>query len=151
MLIRLVWVGRTRSPAAARWIETYRERIGRFCPVEIVEVKDAPGGARSRAARESRDLLDKASGRGLAVVLDESGETMTSREFARFLGDALASRSELTFVLGGPEGTTQALAAAAARKISLSRMTLTHEMARVFLAEQIYRALSIMKGAPYHR
>ena len=151
MLIRLVWVGRTRDRAAAGWIEEYRKRIGRFCPIEVVEIKDAPGKGASRALRETRALYEKAAGRSLIVALDEQGREMTSREFARFLDRGLTSRPVVSFLLGGPEGLGQELLEAAGARVSLSRLTLTHEMARVLLLEQIYRAFSILKGTPYHR
>jgi 23S rRNA (pseudouridine1915-N3)-methyltransferase len=151
MLIRLIWVGRTRDPAAAGWIEEYRRRIVRHCPLEITVVRDAPGKGRSRTARESKALAGKLGGRGLVVVLDEGGKEMTSVEFARFLDKAIASGSAVSFLLGGPEGLDHELVALAGARISLSRLTLTHEMVRVVLMEQIYRAFSILKGAPYPR
>jgi 23S rRNA (pseudouridine1915-N3)-methyltransferase len=151
MLIRLVWVGRTRSGPAAEWIEEYRARISRYARIEIAEVKDAPGKGRSRAVRESREIVEKTEARGLKVALDPSGQAMTSEEFSRFVEKSLASHAEITFILGGPEGILPELAACAHKRLSLSRMTLTHEMARVFLLEQIYRAFTILKGTPYHK
>lgn len=151
MLIRILWVGRTREPAAATWIEGYRKRIARYCRLELLEVKDAPGKAGSRAARESRALLEKARGKGLVVALDAAGKEMTSPELARFLEDTLRRRSEVSFVLGGSEGLGPEILASATTRLSLSRLTLTHEMARVLLLEQIYRAFTILEGSPYHR
>ena len=151
MLIRLVWVGRTRNRAAAAWIEEYRRRIARSCPVEIIEIKDAAGKGQDRAKRESQALLRKLTGRGLVVILDEGGKELTSRELAGFLEKTLARRSEVNFVLGGPEGLGSGLLAAAGARLSLSRLTLTHEMARIVLVEQIYRAFGILRGTPYHR
>ena len=151
-MIRLVWVGRTKDPAAAGWIQEYRRRITHFCRVEIDEVRDAAGKGQGRAAREAQALLGKLAARaGLIVLLDEEGTEMTSREFARFLDTSIAARSEVTFVLGGPEGLGPELRAATGPRLSLSRMTLPHEVARVVLMEQIFRAFSILKGTPYHR
>ena len=149
MRIRLVWVGRTRDPACAGWIQEYRRRIGGYCPVEFSEIRDASGP--TRAAREARGLLARAGGRGLVVVLDERGREMDSTEFARFLGSALETHTEVTFLLGGPDGLDPELTAEAGDRLSLSRLTFPHEMARVLLAEQIYRALTILRGHPYHR
>ena len=151
MLIRFVWVGRTRPGPAATWIEEYRRRISRSCPVEIVEVRDASGVGKSRARRESRSLAGKSSGRGFVVALDERGDAMTSAAFAAFLERALGRAPEVSFVMGGPEGLTEELVRGADARISLSRMTLPHELARVVLLEQVYRAFSILKGTPYHR
>jgi 23S rRNA (pseudouridine1915-N3)-methyltransferase len=151
MLIRVVWVGKTRDRAAAEWIEDYRRRLARFCPLEIVEVKDAAGKGSARAAREGKALAAKIEARGLTVALDESGKAMTSAELARWLGRTLESRGEITFLLGGPDGLGEGTAEAASMTLSLSRLTFTHEMARVLLLEQLYRAFSILQGAPYHR
>ena len=151
MLIRLVWVGRTRARPAAEWVEEYRRRIERYCPLEIVEVPDAAGRGRGRVDREARSLLEKIPPRGLVVTLVETGETMTSPKFARFLERSLAARSEVTFILGGPEGIGQRIGVAAEKALSLSPLTLTHEMARVVLLEQLYRAFTILRGHPYHR
>ena len=151
MLIRLVWVGRTRDAAAAAWVEEYRKRIGRYGPVEIIEIKDAAGKGAARAARESRDLAKAISGKGLVVALDETGRGLSSQEFASFLGKTTEERGEISFLLGGSEGLDPELLALARERLALSRMTFTHEMARVILMEQIYRAFSILKGTPYHR
>ena len=72
MLIRLVWVGRTRAESLAALVEEYRKRIARFCPVEIIAVKDASGTGKTRSTRESRDLLDKVEGRGLVLARDRA-------------------------------------------------------------------------------
>jgi 23S rRNA (pseudouridine1915-N3)-methyltransferase len=149
--IRILWVGKTRDRAAAEWIEEYRRRIARICPIEIVEVKDAAGKGSARAAREGKTLASKIERRGLTVALDESGEEMTSAELARWLGKTLEGRGEITFLLGGPEGLGSGLAESAGLTLSLSRLTFTHEMARVLLLEQLYRAFSILEGTPYHR
>jgi len=151
MLIRLVWVGKTRDRGAADWIENYRRRLARFCPIEIVEVRDAAGKGTARAAREGKALAAKIEGRGVTVALDESGKEMSSAELAHWLGRTLETRGEITFLLGGPDGLGTEAAASAGLTLSLSRLTFTHEMARVLLLEQLYRAFSILEGTPYHR
>jgi len=151
MLIRVLWVGKTRDRAAADWIEEYRRRLCRACPVEIVEVRDAAGKGSARAAREGKALASRIERGGLTVALDEAGQEMTSAEMARWLGRTLESRGTITFLLGGPEGLGEGVAASADLTLSLSRLTFTHEMARVLLLEQLYRAFSILEGTPYHR
>jgi 23S rRNA (pseudouridine1915-N3)-methyltransferase len=177
MKVRLIWVGRTRDAASAGWIEEYRKRIARFCPIDIVEVRDAPGRWAGRASREERDIASRIDRRGLVVRLDERGREVSSLEFAALVREALENRGEVTFLLGGPEGWDGSVPGAGspgtaparpgrpkagrsdARKeplagsllLSLSRLTLPHEMARVVLLEQLYRAFTIMKGLPYHR
>jgi 23S rRNA (pseudouridine1915-N3)-methyltransferase len=151
VLIRLVWVGKTRNREAAALIEDYRRRLARFCPIEVVEVRDAAGKGSARAAREGKTLASKIERRGLTVALDETGREMTSPELARWLGKTLESRGEVTFLLGGPDGIPPEVAASADMTLSLSRLTFTHEMARVLLLEQLYRAFGILEGTPYHR
>jgi 23S rRNA (pseudouridine1915-N3)-methyltransferase len=151
VLIRLVWVGKTRDREAAALIEDYRRRLARFCPIEVVEVRDAAGKGPARAAREGKTLVSKIERRGLTVALDETGREMTSPELARWLGKTLESRGEVTFLLGGPDGIPLQVAASADVTLSLSRLTFTHEMARVLLLEQLYRAFGILEGTPYHR
>jgi 23S rRNA (pseudouridine1915-N3)-methyltransferase len=140
-----------RRGAATGWIEEYRRRIARFCPIEIVEVRDAAGKGSARASREGKTLAAKIERRGLTVALDESGREMSSAELARWLGKTLEGRGEITFLLGGPDGLGSGVAASAGLTLSLSRLTFTHEMARVLLLEQLYRALTILEGTPYHR
>jgi len=149
--IRILWVGKTRDAAAAGWIDEYRRRLARFCPIEIVEVRDAAGKGAARSSREGKTLAAKIEKRGLTVALDESGREMSSEELARWLGKTLESRGEITFLLGGPDGLGDGLAGTAGLTLSLSRLTFTHEMARVLLLEQLYRAFTILEGTPYHR
>ena len=151
MRIRVVWVGRTRDRAAAEWIEEYRGRIGRFCPLEIEEDRDAAGKGPDRAAREGRALRARIGPRALVVALDEGGREMTSKELARFLERSLGSHAEVTFLLGGAGGLGEDLVQRADVRLSLSRLTFTHEIARVLLLEQIYRAWTLIRGTPYHR
>lgn len=151
MLIRLVWVGRTRAEPLALLVEDYRKRIARFCPIDIVSVKDAAGEGKARSAREARELRGKIEGRGLVLALDPGGDAMNSPEFARFLEKSLSARPEISFVLGGPDGIGSEVLEIVEKRISLSRLTFSHEMARVILLEQIYRAFGIMRGTPYHR
>lgn len=151
MRLRIVWVGKTRDPRAAGWIEEYRERIARSCPIVIEEIRDAEGKGPERAARERSDLRARIGSRALVIALDEGGRMMSSREFAQLLGKTLAERSEVAFLIGGAEGLGEELIAEAGLRMSLSPMTLPHEMARVVLLEQIFRAFAIARGSPYHR
>ena len=91
--------------------------------------------------------LGSARGRQLVVALDEHGEDLTSREFASLIG----GHGGISFLIGGADGLGDEARTRAERTVRLSSMTLTHEMARVLLTEQIYRGLSILKGKPYHR
>jgi 23S rRNA (pseudouridine1915-N3)-methyltransferase len=149
MKIKLLWTGRTRESWIAEGIKKYMALLGPMAKVEAVEVKDErPGaGGRQRTAameKEADRILAKA-GNGF-ILLEESGRAINSRGLAGLLKD----RSSVEFVLGGPYGVSGRVRDAASERISLSPMTFTHEMARVILLEQVYRALMILNGRPYH-
>lgn len=145
MKIKIAWIGKTKVPAYAALTEEYLKRISRYAQVEGVSLRD------------ESDLLAKfgqnaKSGTKCAVVLmDSRGRELTSEQFAKFLGD-YQDRNPLPLVLaiGGPDGFSDKTQAAAQTVISLGKMTLAHELARIVLLEQVYRAFTILKGHPYH-
>lgn len=115
-----------------------------FIQVEIVEVKEEKDRPAARAlSEEASRIFRKTSS---YFLLDERGRQMSSTEFAAFMQD----RSQTDFVLGGPYGVSQEVKERAAGIISVSQMTLTHEMVRLFFMEQLYRAMTIIKGKGYH-
>ncbi len=153
MRLHFVWIGKTKDRRCAGLIEDYLERIRRFAPVEVSEIRE-PGGddpeevirreaIRLRAAIENDDLI---------VILDEKGAAMTSTELSDFI-DRQQKRGtkRVALVIGGFAGIDEKLKGQADQLLSLSRLTLTHEMARVVLSEQIYRAYTILAGFPYHK
>lgn len=144
MRLRLVLLGKTRNPHYRALIEDYGARISRFSRIEIVGWKTTDGGPWT---------VDEARGKqpGAAVVLlDAAGKAMTSEEFARWLARQMnAGRRELVFLLGGAEGFAEETKAKADVLLSLSKMTLPHELARVVLLEQIYRAFALLHDHPY--
>jgi len=143
MRLRLVLLGKTRNPQLRALIEDYRERLARFTPVEIAEWK-------STDARPS--VLAEARGKGKApiVLLDAAGREFTSEEFARWLARQLNSgQKELIFLLGGAEGFPEETKKQADVLLSLSRLTMPHELARVVLLEQLYRAFALLREHPY--
>ena len=128
-------------------------------PVQVVEVKDeaaADGQSESDALRkEGRRIREKLSRGHEVVLLDAGGREMSTTEFAAFLGARINASSSalrgITFVVGGHQGVDEETRHVADHILSLSRMTLTHEMARLVIVEQIYRALTILHGGRYHR
>lgn len=143
-MIRIIAVGKVRDKRLAGLMDDYLKRIRVMAPVEVVEVRD------STPEREDRDLVGKlgsAGGRQMVVAMDELGEDLTSVEFSKLLG----AHGGICFVIGGADGLGPEVRARASRSVRLSSMTLTHEMARVLLTEQVYRGLSILRGKPYHR
>ena len=143
-MLRIIAVGRMKDRRLAGLVDDYLLRIRPLAPAEVVEIRD------SEPEREGREMvarLGSARGRELVVALDERGEDLGSAEFAALLG----GRGAIAFLVGGADGLGAAARERADRTVRLSSMTLTHEMARMLLAEQIYRGLSILRGRPYHR
>jgi 23S rRNA (pseudouridine1915-N3)-methyltransferase len=140
MKIRLLLLGKTRRAELRALLDEYVKRISRTCPIELIEVRDAP------AATKKLDA-DRAA---TAVLLDAGGESYDSQSFAKWLGEQRdRGTREIIFVCGDADGFPAALRERVKLKVSLSAMTYSHELARVMLAEQIYRAFAILSGSPY--
>ena len=140
MRLQLLMIGKTRRAEMCAILEDYVKRIGRSCPIEIVEVRDAD------AALKKLDA-DRAA---TAILLDAGGRMIDSNALAKWLGE-LRDRGtrQVTFVCGNAGGFPESLRTRVAQKLSLSSLTLSHELARVVLAEQLYRAFAILSGSPY--
>jgi len=141
MKIHLVMLGKSRRPEIRALTDDYVARIRRFADVQVTELRED-------SAVSLRKLeLDAAT---TVVLLDGSGKLHTSAEFAKWLGQARdRGAREIVFLCGGAEGFPAALSRRATQKLSLSQLTLSHELARVMLAEQLYRAFAILSGHPY--
>ena len=145
MKIRLVWVGKTKDRCIDEGIKRYLRLLRPFGDVSVVEIKEEKG-------KDIHRMIEKEGERILKlptpyVLLDEKGKGFTSSEFADFL----SGRSPLiTFVTGGAYGVSERVREAAEGTVALSKMTLTHEMARLLLVEQIYRAFTILHKRGYH-
>jgi len=157
--ICLLWVGRTKDGNLGAAIRGYIERIGRYIPVEVLEVKEEVAADRHSQTearnKEGRRLREKIPADTEVALLDPGGRQYSSEEFSRFLekrfGASSSTHKGLTFLIGGHLGVDEDTRKIAHHTISLSRMTFTHEMARLVAVEQIYRGLSIMHGGRYHR
>ncbi len=140
MKIRLVMIGKTRREEMRTLFEEYMERVGHHAPVEIVEVRDTEGALKKLAEVRAAN----------SVLLDAAGRQYSSEEFARWIGEMRdRGTRELFFLCGGADGFDEALVRRAHHKLSLSGLTFSHELARVMLAEQLYRAFAILSGSPY--
>jgi len=155
MRVRLIAVG-TRAPAWVRTAcEDYITRLGSHLPVSVTEISS---GARSRGASAERAVAQEGE-RVLAAVrredylvaLDERGTEFTTRELAAWLKARMQEGDDLAFVIGGPDGLAPEVLKRSRLRWSLSRLTLPHALVRVLLAEQLYRAMSLLAGHPYHR
>lgn len=156
MQIKVFWVGKTKHPALRALQEDYLERIRRWLPCETVEIRDLAGrralSPAELVAGEGAAITRRLPADGRLVALDESGVQFSSTGFAQWLESEQNSGTRaLSFVIGGPAGLSHDLARRADRVLSLGRMTWTHDMSRVLLLEQVYRALCILRHVPYHR
>lgn len=152
MKFRLVTVGKPPAGPLRDAIADYEKRASRYWPLDVVEVRAEP--ARSRSAAEVRRLegerlLDKVA--GTLVALDERGKVLSSEKFAQWMVGRREQAEDTTFVIGGAFGLDEVVRERAAMLLSLSPWTLQHEMARLLLAEQLFRAGTIHRGEPYHK
>jgi 23S rRNA (pseudouridine1915-N3)-methyltransferase len=146
-------VGKPRNAALAAAIEHYEERASKYWPLEVREVREEPArGAQLNVvrAKEAERLVARVEG-ATVVACDERGVTMTSSKFATFLQDARERARDVAFVIGGAHGLADSLRDVAQTRLALAPWTLPHELARLVLAEQLYRAGTIVRGEPYHK
>ncbi len=147
MKIKIAWIGKTKEPAIASLTEEYLKRISRYVSVEGLALRD------EAALLEmcGRAAGSKGGAKSTLVLMDSRGKEFSSEQFAKFLGDYQDRNPlPLVFAVGGADGFGDAVRVAAQHTISLGKMTLAHELARVVLLEQVYRAFTILKGHPYH-
>jgi 23S rRNA (pseudouridine1915-N3)-methyltransferase len=153
MRLKFLWPGKTKSPELRALVDVYAARIGTLAAVEIVETREGRG-----VPEKSPDRIKEMEARGLekhlegvySICLLDQGKEMTSGEFARILRARTDdSGKPLAFVVGGFLGLADRLAERADLRLSLSRMTFSHELCRVILLEQVYRALTIIRGQHY--
>ena len=140
MRLELLMIGKTRRSEMRTLVDDYVNRIRHSCPLEVVEVRDADAAVK----RLDADRAAK------AILLDAGGRTIDSNALAKWLGE-LRDRGtpQVIFVCGNAAGFPESLRARVPQKLSLSAMTLSHELARVVLAEQLYRAFALLAGSPY--
>jgi 23S rRNA (pseudouridine1915-N3)-methyltransferase len=143
--IKIAWIGKTKEPAIASLTEEYLKRISRYAQVEGITLRD------EAALVEMCGRGTKGAAKSTLALMDPRGTEFSSDEFAKFLG-AYQDRNPLplVFAVGGADGFGPEARAAAQQTLSLGKMTLPHELARVVLLEQVYRAFTILKGHPYH-
>ena len=154
-----VWVavvGKPRDAALAAAIREYEMRAARYWPLEVVEVKEVSGkdgGATPERAmkKEGERILARLPAQAQLVLCDPGGDAMDSAVFAKWLQAQRESAQDVAFVIGGAHGIGSEVRARPHRRLSLAPWTLPHEVARLVLAEQLYRAGTITRGEPYHK
>ena len=146
MKIKVAWVGKTKEPAIQTLTDEYMKRIARYAEVAGMAVKDEAAilslaaGERQRQPKERHKL----------ILLDSRGSQFSSEELAEFLEREQVNATPLLFAIGGSDGFSEEARRQARFTLSLGKMTLPHELARVVLVEQLYRAFTILKHHPYH-
>lgn len=152
MRIRFIWPGKTKDERLRSLVSEYLKRLSRFARCEAVEVREGRGTDRSSRDKETRRILEAIPAGSLVVLLDVKGREWSSEELAvqtqRWENDSV---KEVAIVIGGPEGFGEEVSTRARIRWRLSRLTLTHEMARVVAVEQLYRAFTINRGLPYQK
>lgn len=152
MTIKFLWPGRTRNRHLRGLQEDYLSRIGKLSSCRLVESREAGGISETQKARildvEARGLENHLAD-DYIICLSDQGKEMTSEELARFLEKHGAASRPLTFICGGFLGLSERVLQRAKMRFSLSRLTFSHETARVLLLEQVYRGLTILKGRCY--
>ena len=150
MRFRFVWVGKTKDRNWLALQDEYLQRLSHFVRCEIVEVRD--GTPPNIKGIEGKRILEKLNPTSFVCLMDVTGRGMASVDLAREVERwQNAAHKEIAFVIGGADGVASDVAHRADDVLSLSFMTFTHEMARVVMLEQLYRALTIVKGFPYQR
>ncbi|HII72488.1 TPA: 23S rRNA (pseudouridine(1915)-N(3))-methyltransferase RlmH [Candidatus Woesearchaeota archaeon] len=153
-MIRVVFVGKAKEDWIKEALEEYSKRLQRFTNFEMVEVKDERilgKEAEKIIAAEGERILGLVKDEDFLIALDVEGKELGSEQFAEQLSKAVIDNKRITFVVGGALGLDRRVVDKARIKLSMSRMTLTNQMIRVMLVEQIYRAFTIMKGIDYHK
>ena len=152
MHLRFIWPGKTKDERLRSLVNEYSKRLSRFTRCEIVEVRESRTRDKTAVEKESRRVLEAIPHGTLVLLLDLNGREWSSKELAarvqRWEND---SQKEVAIVIGGPEGVNAEIESRAQLRWRLTRLTLTHEMARVVAVEQFYRAYAINRGLPYEK
>ncbi|MDF4202717.1 23S rRNA (pseudouridine(1915)-N(3))-methyltransferase RlmH [Maribacter sp. SA7] len=155
MTIKLLAIGKTDSSQLQELIEVYQKRLKHYINFEIELIPDLKKTKNlsedQQKDKEGELILKRLSSTDVLILFDEKGKQYTSVEFSTFLQKKMNSGiKQLVFLIGGPYGFSSEIYAKAAGKISLSKMTFSHQMVRLFITEQIYRGFTILKNEPYH-
>lgn len=152
--IQIIAVGKVKSKPWQLLQADYTKRIGRYVDLRLTEVKDSVGRGHPDSVameKEGEQLLKGAAGASRLILLTENGRTYPSPKFATYLQRQLEIYGRLAFLIGGPLGFSDAIRQASHDQLALSPMTFPHEMARVILLEQLYRAFTIRNREKYHK
>ncbi len=154
MRLHFVWIGKTKEQHCAALVADYLKRLTRFVPCDVSELKEPSGSGNDQSVvpREGEKILTAVGRDDYVVLLDEQGRQFSSLALAEFIGARQqASVKRLAFIIGGFAGVSAEVKQRANLIWSLSSLTLPHDLARVVLTEQLYRAYTLLAGLPYHK
>ncbi len=155
MTIHLICIGKTDEKPLEELISKYEKRLPshwNYQRIEIPDIKNRKNLSESQQKEKEAELFfSKITGSDFVILLDEKGKQLSSTEFSQSIQELMnQSVKQIVFLIGGPYGFSDEIYSRANRKLSLSQMTFTHQMVRLFLTEQLYRAFTILQGKPYH-
>ena len=154
MRVKLLVVGKTTDSRIVSLIDDYQNRLKHYVPFSLevlTELRNAKSlSEEQQKTAEGEMILKAVSAAEEMILLDEHGKEFRSMEFSEYLQKKMSAGRDIVFVVGGPYGFSEAVYARANGKISLSKMTFSHQMVRLFFVEQIYRAMTILRHEPYH-
>jgi 23S rRNA (pseudouridine1915-N3)-methyltransferase len=148
MKLKLLCIGKIKDSSLHSLIQDYSGRVSYDAKLEILEIKDSTVSEEGKKVIEN---LDKIKDNKYVFVLSEEGKELTSLEFSERIKRIVSDNKQIVFIIGGPFGLSEEVKKKADLILSVSKMTFTHEMVRLFLLEQIYRAISIIKNKNYHK
>ena len=159
MQIRIISVGKVREQYLKLAIDEFSKRLSKYCSLELIEVDDekAPENLSEKQMqivkdKEGEKILSKIKETSYVITLEINGKQLSSEEFAHALSSlAVEGKSNITFVIGGSLGLSDAVSKRSDYKLSFSKMTFPHQLMKVILLEQVYRGFRIISGAPYHK
>lgn len=159
MQIRIISVGKVREQYLKLAIDEFSKRLSKYCSLELIEVDDekAPENLSEKQMqivkdKEGEKILSKIKDTSYVITLEINGKQLSSEEFAHALSSlAVEGKSNITFVIGGSLGLSDAVSKRSDYKLSFSKMTFPHQLMKVILLEQVYRGFRIVKGEPYHK
>ncbi|RPH28769.1 MAG: 23S rRNA (pseudouridine(1915)-N(3))-methyltransferase RlmH [Bacteroidales bacterium] len=155
MKVTLIVVGKTDKKHILEGVSEYEKRLSHYCKFEVRVISDIKNSKSMSASvqvqKEGELILGVLRSKSEVILLDERGSEFSSIDFAKFIEKkGIAGQRELTFIIGGPYGFSPEVKAVATALISLSRLTFSHQIVRLIFMEQLYRAMTIIKGEPYH-
>ncbi len=154
MKITFLVIGKTEDDYLKQGIDKYIKRLKHYTRLDVVELPELKNtkalSQDQQKAKEAELLLKKITPNDHVILLDERGSEFSSKQFANYIEKRGHAAADLVFIVGGPYGFDESIYNRANDKLSLSRMTFSHQMIRLFFVEQLYRAYTILKGEPYH-